>query len=302
MAPQQHNLLTQPEEVPFIDHLMPVALEVERDLELLLQGSGVLPEAMRYAVLGGGKRFRAFLTVTIADAYNAPRANSIRVASALECVQSYSLVHDDLPAIDDGDTRRGKPSCHVQYSEATAILVGDALIPLAFQILSSPEAHSDPAVRSDLVSVLSKAIGSNGMVLGQMMDLGLEGPIDTLARLTATEQFKTGELMAAACQLGGVLGGADDNELQILRQYGLKLGLIYQITDDILDAEGDRNQLGKPTGQDNGKNTFVNLMGFDGAKAKAEQYIDETLQSLTSLTIDCTLLEDAAYFALSRIK
>ncbi len=300
MAQSQLKIST-PSEHSFLDVLFPLALEVEEALETYLPKQTKLAQAMRYAVLGGGKRFRAYLAVTTAELYGVPRSQSVAAASAIELVHAYSLVHDDLPAMDDSDLRRGKPSCHVKFDEATAILVGDALMPLAFQIISHPNTHPDGNIRSLLVEKLAASIGPKGMALGQMMDLGLEGDTTSSANLIGLEQLKTGELIACSCEMGAILGGGSLQDRKYLRQYGLKLGLAFQIIDDILDARGSSEILGKPTGQDHKKVTFVSLMGLEGAMQKATVYIDEANQALDNLPFNTEALKDASQFALDRM-
>lgn len=286
----------------FAESLQGIVNDVEKTLDQLLPKTTQLDTVMRYGVLNGGKRFRPFLTLTVADLFSVPRSHSLRAAAAVEMVHSYSLIHDDLPAMDDANLRRGKPSCHVEFNEASAILAGDSLIPLSFEILGSPETHPDPQVRLKLINQLATSIGPQGMALGQMMDLGYEGEITNHMRLLHLEALKTGELMAYACVAGGILGEASESELTHLHAYGSKLGLLFQIVDDILDEAGDVSQLGKPTGQDQKhmKTTFLTLLGQEKTQALAKQYFDETLEVLTHLPGPNETLAEAAYFALSR--
>ena len=226
----------------------PVAHEMARPARLLA--------AMRHAALGGGKRLRPFLVVETAALFAAPRERALMAGAAVECVHGYSLVHDDLPAMDDAATRRGRPSTHHAFDEATAILAGDALLTFAFDILAGPETHPDAAVRVELVGALTRAAGIGGMAGGQMLDLIAEGrfgsgpePRDEGA-VTMLQAMKTGALLRFACHAGAILGGADPAQRAALDAYGVALGQAFQIADDLLDLEGDAAMLGKSTGKD----------------------------------------------------
>jgi len=303
MTHLQQNLLKPPDS-PFTDLLNPVASEVERVLGSLLKGGTHLQEVMRYSVLGGGKRFRAFLTVAFADLFQVHREQSYHAAAAVELVHAYSLIHDDLPSMDNAILRRGQPSCHAQFDEASAILAGDALVPLAFEVLSDPHMNADPQIRAEMVLVLAKSIGPQGIALGQMMDLGLEGPMNTMEQVMTLSSLKTGELMGCACELGAILGGASKGERKSIREYALKLGLAFQIVDDLLDCRGNPAVTGKPTGQDQNlnKTTFLSLLGVNSSKQKAVQFVQEALQALEGLPYELHSLHHAAYFALSRLQ
>lgn len=228
-----------------------------------------LVEAMRYALLAGGKRFRPFLLTETARLFGAAPGSALMAAAAVECLHTYSLVHDDLPAMDDDAMRRGRPTLHVAFDEATAILAGDALLTLAFDVLARPETHADAMVRSELVAVLAPAAGAGGMVGGQMLDLVSEGRPLGEADIRRLEAMKTGALIAAACEMGAVLAGRGAAERNAISSYGRQLGLAFQIADDLLDVEGAAPQLGKATAKDaaRGKATLVRLMGVDRAKA-----------------------------------
>jgi farnesyl diphosphate synthase len=253
-----------------------VAEEVEAVLDRALPEAGGpqarLHEAMRYAMLGGGKRIRPFLVVAGADLFEVPRARSLRAGAAIELIHGYSLVHDDLPAMDDALTRRGRPSCHRQYDEATAVLVGDALQSLAFELLADPATHPDPEVRCALVGGLAEAAGAAGMCGGQMIDLLAEGrPLD-LAQILELQRLKTGALIGFACEAGAILGGAAAPARQALLGYAADLGLAFQIQDDLLDVTGDAELTGKDLGRDAaaGKATVVALLGVDGSRRRLE--------------------------------
>jgi farnesyl diphosphate synthase len=259
-------------------------------------------DAMRYAALGQGKRLRPFLVVESAALFDVPRAQALRVGAALECVHCYSLAHDDLPAMDDDDLRRGKPALHKAYDEATAILAGDALLTYAFEILGDDATHPDPAVRLKLISGLAKAAGMAGMVGGQMLDIEAESRIDsTLSGITLIQSLKTGALFRYACEAGAILGGADPAPL---RQYAEYIGLAFQIADDILDVESTPQALGKATQKDKGKGkaTFVDVLGLEGAKARAATLVEEAILHLSSYSSCATPLSEAARFIAARRK
>ncbi|TAE34285.1 MAG: polyprenyl synthetase family protein [Alphaproteobacteria bacterium] len=243
---------------------------------------GIVMEAMRYASLSGGKRLRPFLTVTCANIFGVSQHAALLAASAIEFIHTYSLVHDDLPAMDDDDLRRGKPSCHVKFGEAVAILAGDALQAFAFQILSSQEVHSDPYVRCELVRTVAKAAGANGLVGGQMLDLAAEKKHLSVDEIIRLQRLKTGEIFAVSCEVGAMLGKAAPNLRNALRRYAHDLGLAFQITDDLLDAEGTREETGKHVRKDEqrGKATLVKEMGIDRARAQAQTLAQQAIAHL----------------------
>ncbi len=258
-------------------------------------------DAMRYSALGGGKRLRPFMVMEGARVFGVDPARARRVAAAAEFVHCYSLVHDDLPAMDNADTRRGKPALHKAYDEATAILAGDALLTLAFETLADPETHEDPRVRIELVGLLAGAIGMHGMVGGQMLDLigeKQEFDVGTISRL---QRLKTGKLIAFCCEAGAILGKANPAHRQSLRNYAHDLGLAFQVTDDLLDIEGKAEEIGKPTGQDGKKATFVSTMGIEQARTRAEMLVEQAVSHLRVFDngrVD--LLKDLAYYVLER--
>ncbi len=257
-------------------------------------------EAMRYAALGQGKRLRPFLVVESAALFGVPRERALRAGAALECVHCYSLVHDDLPAMDDDDLRRGKPTAHKAFDEATAILAGDALLTYAFEILSAEETHPDPKVRLALISGLAKAAGVAGMVGGQMLDIEAESRIDSgLSDIVLIQSLKTGALFRFACEAGAVLGGADPAPLRL---YAEKIGLAFQIADDILDVESTPEALGKATQKDKaaGKATFVDLLGMTEAKRRAAALVDEAIGAVAGFGEKSAVLAEAARFIVSR--
>lgn len=258
-------------------------------------------DAMRYSALGGGKRLRPFMVMEGARVFGVDPARARRVAAAAEFVHCYSLVHDDLPAMDNSDTRRGKPSLHKTYGEATAILAGDALLTLAFEVLADSETHEDPRVRIELVGLLAGAIGMHGMVGGQMLDLigeKQEFDVGTISRL---QRLKTGKLIAFCCEAGAILGKANPAHRQSLRNYAHDLGLAFQVTDDLLDIEGNAAEIGKPVNQDAKKATFVSTMGIEQARARAEMLVEQAVSHLRVFDngrVD--LLKDLAYYVLER--
>jgi len=250
------------------------AQSVERTMDHLLPlgegGEARVVEAMRYSSLGGGKRLRAFFVLAGATLFKVAALSSTRTASAIEFVHAYSLIHDDLPAMDDDDLRRGKPSCHKQFDEATAILAGDALQALAFEVLAHEDTHGDPAVRVALVSELAKAVGAHGMVGGQMLDLVGSGHSGERA-LRRVHELKTGRLIACAIHCALVYAQPPAEVELTLRAFAGELGLLFQIIDDILDVEGSEEALGKAVGADArlGKATYVSVHGLDRARALA---------------------------------
>ena len=303
---------------PFLSRLDTTAKDIDGLLSQLLSAApaeGELPrptrlvEAMRYASLGGGKRFRPFLVVECAALFDVPRQHALMAGAALECVHCYSLVHDDLPAMDNDDLRRGQPTAHKAFDEATAILAGDGLLTVAFDILSRPQTHPDSAVRIELVNALARAAGLGGMVGGQMLDLAAEGRFagngpqhlgeDDVRTLQA---MKTGALLRFACQAGGILGSATRVQRRALERYGSAVGQAFQIADDLLDLEGDPALVGKSTGKDAvaGKATMVGVLGGAGAKARLKQLVAEAEQALAPFGPSAAVLIEGARFVAER--
>lgn len=258
--------------------------------------------AMRHGTLNGGKRLRPFLVMHSAALFNVDPLRARRVAAALEFVHCYSLIHDDLPAMDDAALRRGKPTVHRQYDEATAILAGDALLTLAFEVLAESETHEDPRVRCELVRALARSSGGHGMVGGQMLDLIAEKQEFDLGTISRLQRMKTGKLMAFACDAGAILGKGSEPHRKALCNYAHDLGLAFQVTDDILDVEADPQDTGKDTGKDEqaGKATFVSAMGKDQARDRAEMIIRQAIGHLRVFDGRAKMLERLALYVLER--
>jgi len=281
---------------------------VERTMDRLLPkgdtGEARVFEAMRYSSLGGGKRLRAFFVLAGATLFKVAALPALRTASAIEFVHAYSLIHDDLPAMDDDDLRRGKPSCHKQFDEATAILAGDALQALAFEVLAHENTHGDPAVRAALVAELAKAAGAHGMVGGQMLDLLAESqePDTSIGAITRLQRLKTGALISFACTSGAILGKASEPLRMALSAYAHDLGLAFQIVDDLLDIEGTAEELGKTPGKDEavGKATFVSILGKERARDQADLLARQAAAHLEPFGASGDLLKQAAQFVVSR--
>lgn len=259
-------------------------------------------EAMRYAALAPGKRLRPFLVLASGRLFAVSQRSALQVAAAIELVHSYSLVHDDLPAMDDSDLRRGRPTCHKAFDDATAILAGDGLLTLAFEVLAQPDTHGDPAVRCELVSALAAAAGSSGMVGGQMIDLIAENRELDIGAVTRLQRLKTGALIAFSCEAGAILGKAPIEVRLALRGYAHDLGLAFQIADDLLDVQGDSGETGKPVGQDGaaGKATFVSILGAERARSQAEHLVRQAVAHLDSFEERADLLRQAARFVIER--
>jgi len=259
--------------------------------------------AMRHGALGGGKRLRPFLLMRAAALFGFPAPAAAPAAAALEMVHAYSLVHDDLPAMDNDDLRRGRPTVHRAFDEATAILAGDALLTRAFEILAPPDTHPDPAVRLALVAGLARAAGPRGMVAGQALDLAAQnGPLPGLLAIVRLQRLKTGRLIEYACQAGALLGGASAPERAALGRYARALGLAFQIADDLLDSEGQAAEAGKATGKDAalGKATLVSRLGADAARAAAVKLAARAAGHLAIFAEKGDLLRETARFAASR--
>ncbi|MCW5693028.1 MAG: polyprenyl synthetase family protein [Pseudolabrys sp.] len=300
----------------FTDRLNAVAADTEALLARLLDGTPLpgetarperLVAAMRHAALGGGKRLRPFLLVESATLFGAPRDGALLAGCALELLHCYSLVHDDLPAMDNDDLRRGRPTVHKAFDDATAILAGDALLTLAFDILARDEVHADAKVRIALVRELARASGLGGMAGGQMLDLSAEGRFAEKRALSEKEivtlqAMKTGALLRFACRAGALLGQADAGHLAAMERYGAAIGEAFQIADDLLDVEGDAATLGKAAHKDAdaGKATLVAALGVAGARAKLEALIDAADGALAPFGAKADTLRDAARFVAER--
>lgn len=282
---------------------------VDEKLDELLYVNGKpesrVVEAMRYSALAGGKRLRPFLVVVSSSIFDVSEAFAVRVAAALEMIHCYSLIHDDLPAMDDDDMRRGVPTCHKKYDEATAILAGDALLTKAFEVIADEKTCNDASIRCALALRLAKASGDYGMIGGQMLDIWAETQksvgLDDIKRL---QGMKTGELISFGCEAGAILAGFKENdaEYKALKSYAEKLGLAFQITDDLLDVEGDAETVGKAVGKDEdaGKATFVSLLGIDEAKQKAADIVASACDDLFMFGYKAEPLKSIAQFILER--
>ncbi len=288
------------------DALADVSAEIDARFDTLLAVPGDpradLYRAMRHAAIGGGKRLRPLLVFATANLFGVDKDSAARVATALEAIHVYSLIHDDLPAMDNDDMRRGKPTVHKAFSEACAILAGDCLHALAFEILADPATHPDPFVRADLVLDLAKAAGPAGMAGGQMMDLEADNNRFDLNTVTRLQQMKTGALISASVEAGAILGKLPPEGRVGLRGYAHDLGLAFQIADDLLDAEGDEAVAGKKLRKDEGagKETFLSLLGADRAREQAHMLVDQAIAHLHAYGQEADLLRDIARFVLER--
>lgn len=292
----------------FKEVLAQTATDVENALNDLLPGpagpEARVFEAMRYAIMAGGKRLRPFFVMQSAKLFDVEREHALRVAAAIECVHTYSLVHDDLPCMDDDDLRRGQPTTHKKFDEATAVLAGDALLTFAFEILAHQGTHPNSQIRADLVSALALASGGQGMVGGQMIDLEAEkspGELN-IGAITRLQQLKTGALITFSCVAGAILGRAHHDRHHALHAYAHDLGLAFQIADDLLDVEGDEASVGKGVGKDAnaGKATFVSMLGVEGARKQAKILSEQAVQHLVGFDERADLLREAAHFVVAR--
>jgi len=301
----------------FAGRLNAAAAETEQLLDRLLTAAPAdgeiarpprVTEAMRYSSLGGGKRLRPFLAVETAALFGVKRQHALMAGAAIELVHCYSLVHDDLPAMDDDDLRRGRPTAHKKFDEATAILAGDGLLTFAFDVLGRPETHTDAAVRIALVTGLARAAGLGGMVGGQMLDLAAEGRFgknDTPQGekdVLTLQAMKTGAILKFCCTAGAILGNAPPAKRNAVNRYGQVIGQAFQIADDLLDVEGDTATLGKAAGKDaaHGKATLVDLLGIAGARARLAQLVKDAESALAPFGADAAILKDAAHFVAER--
>jgi farnesyl diphosphate synthase len=262
--------------------------------------------AMRHAALGGGKRLRPFLVIETARVLGHDSDGAVRVGAALELLHCYSLVHDDLPSMDDDDLRRGRPTVHRAFDEATAILAGDALQSLAFEVLADPATDADPAIRSELVLGLARASGLGGMVGGQLLDLAAEnryGPVQLdEADIRRLQAMKTGAILAFSVEAGAILGRADQSDRAALRTYGRALGAAFQVADDLLDREASAEAMGKRTGKDQekGKATLVDLLGLEGARLECGRLLAQALAALEPFGPEADVLREAARYTVER--
>jgi farnesyl diphosphate synthase len=279
-----------------------IQTEIDNFIPLTGNPEDRLYEAMRHAALGGGKRLRPFLCISAANMFGVDPARSRRVAAAIEMVHCYSLVHDDLPAMDDSDLRRGKPTVHKQFDEATAILAGDALLTYAFEIIANNATHDDPNVRAQLVLGLARAVGGNGMVGGQMMDMLAQNTEFDIGQTTRLQRMKTGELIAFSCEAGAILGKATEQQRLSLRKYAHDLGLAFQMIDDVLDVESTPEEMGKPVRKDHAakKATFVTILGPERTRAQAEMLSAQARRHLEVFESRAQLLRDVAQFVVER--
>jgi len=279
-----------------IDGLFAEALEVPSD------GRARLYEAMRYAAIGGGKRMRPLLVVAAAGLFNIARGRALRVGLAVECIHVYSLIHDDLPSMDDDALRRGKPTLHRAFEESTAILAGDSLHAVAFELLADEATHEDPFVRAELIAELARASGPRGMAGGQMMDLAAaEAGLD-LAGVTRLQQLKTGALIGFCLEAAAIMARVPPEGRTSLRGYARDVGLAFQIADDLLDVEGEEARTGKAVGKDSarGKETFVSLLGAERARQQADLLVGQAIQHLQAYGAEADLLRGIARFAAAR--
>jgi farnesyl diphosphate synthase len=286
--------------------LSEVSVEVDRRFDHLLaipdDPRADLYRAMRHAAIGGGKRLRPLLVYATAQLFGVDRECAGRAAIAIECIHVYSLIHDDLPAMDDDDLRRGKPTVHKVYGEATAILAGDCLHALAFEVLADAATHADPFVRAELVLDLARAAGPAGMAGGQMMDIEAEKASFDLPTITRLQAMKTGALIASAVEAGAILGKAPAEARTSLRGYARDVGLAFQIADDLLDYEGEEEKMGKRVGKDQsaGKETFLSLLGVDRAREQARLLVEQAVAHLQFYGQEANLLREIARYTLER--
>jgi farnesyl diphosphate synthase len=303
-------MATDPKVAADLSLLKPALEQVGADIDRLFSNLLVVPqdararlyEAMRYAAIGGGKRLRPLLVVASANLFHIDRERALRVGLAVECIHVYSLIHDDLPCMDDDDLRRGKPTTHKAFDECTAVLAGDCLHDLAFQVLADSRTHEDPSVRVELVAELARASGPAGMAGGQMMDLMAAQTDLDLGGVTRLQQMKTGALIDFCLEAAAILARIPPDGRIGLRGYAHDLGLAFQIADDLLDVEGDEAVTGKKVGKDEeaGKETFVSLLGVERARQQANMLVDQAIDHLKNYGREADLLRAIARFAVER--
>ena len=286
--------------------LQRIQAEVDAGFDALLpvpeDARARLVEAMRYAAIGGGKRLRPLLLTATAELYGVDRAVAVRASLAIEAIHVYSLIHDDLPCMDNDDLRHGKPTVHMAFDEATAVLAGDALHAFAFELLADPALTGDPFTRAELVLCLGTASGMGGMAGGQMMDIVAESETFDLPTVTRLQQLKTGALLGAAVEMGAILGRLAPEGRTHLRGYARDIGLAFQIADDLLDHEGDEAAAGKALRKDAaaGKQTFLSLLGADRARAQAQMLVEQAIAHLAQHGPEAGLLRDLARYIVER--
>lgn len=286
--------------------LKAIAEDIDHSFDLLLPLPGDprnrLVDAMRYATIGGGKRIRPLLVTATAAMFGVSREAAVRVGTAIEAIHVYSLIHDDLPCMDDDGMRHGKPTVHVAFDDAAAVLAGDALHDFAFELLSDPATSGDPFVRIELIRTLAMASGMNGMCGGQMMDIVAETESFDLPTVTRLQQLKTGALLAASVEMGAILGHVPIEGRTHLRGYARDIGLAFQIADDLLDLEGDEETAGKALRKDEaqGKQTFLSLLGPDRAREQARRLVEQAVDLLQSYGPEADLLRELARFIVER--
>jgi farnesyl diphosphate synthase len=307
---QHHSMRPEPRMAAEGGILNQAMAEAARDIDALFDRLLVVPddprkrlfEAMRYAAIGGGKRMRPLLVLASAQLFNVDRKAALMVGAAVECIHVYSLIHDDLPCMDDDDVRRGKPTVHKAFDEATAVLAGDALHALAFEMIADPGTIVDPFVSSELTLELARAAGPSGMAGGQMMDIEAEQHRFDLPTITRLQQLKTGALIAFSVEAGAILGRVPPEGRAFLRGYARDIGLAFQIADDILDVEGDEAVAGKALGKDAaaGKGTFLSHLGLQRAKEQAAMLVDQAIAHLSSHGPEADLLRAIARYVVER--
>ena len=295
----------------FQQTLKSTAHTVNQALEKILSGQAgegeivrpaKLVAAMRHGLLNGGKRLRPFLVIQSAGLFDVSPAQAMQAACALECLHSYSLIHDDLPAMDDDDLRRGQPTVHKAFDEAMAILAGDALLTLSFDLMSSTNCHPDPMVRSELVNQLARASGLGGMIGGQVLDLAAEEQDLLEDEIRVLQRMKTGALIRFACVAGGILGKAGEAERLSLARFGETVGLAFQLADDLLDVTSDARTMGKAVGKDadRGKGTLVGLLGVEVVRQLLADSVEEAHASLSGFGEEADILRQTAQFIVER--
>ncbi len=283
-----------------------IAADIDAAFDALLpvpvDGRARLYEAMRHAAIGGGKRLRPLLVTAAAALVHVDRARALRVGLAVECIHVYSLIHDDLPCMDDDDLRRGKPTVHKAFDECTAVLAGDSLHALAFEVLADPATHEDPFVRAELIAELARASGPAGMAGGQMMDLAAATATLDLPAVTRLQQLKTGALVGFCLEAGAIMGRVPPDGRARFRLYARDIGLAFQIADDLLDVEGEEAKTGKRVGKDAdaGKETFVSLLGPERARQQARLLVDQAIGHLEPWGAEADLLRAIARFSVER--